>query len=62
MKRGVVIGILVIIFLGFIWGLWYVFNLDKKDPVIYETEQATTQTIVKKTVATGSIVPRKKCL
>mgnify|MGYP005818912263 CR=1 FL=1 len=62
MKRGFIITILVIIFLGFIWGLWYVFSLDSQDPVVYETEQAGTNTIVKKTVATGSIVPKVEVL
>lgn len=62
MKRGFIITILVIIFLGFIWGLWYVFSLDSQDPVVYETEQANTSTIVKKTVATGNIVPKDEVL
>ena len=62
MKRGVIVAILIVIVVGFIWGLWYVFSLDKKDPVVYETEQAKTQTIVKKTVATGSIVPKEEVL
>jgi HlyD family secretion protein len=62
MKKGFIITVLVLVFLGFILGLWYVFSLDSKDPVIYETEQASTQTIVKKTVATGSIVPKEEVL
>jgi HlyD family secretion protein len=35
---------------------------DKQDPVVYKTEQASTKTIVKKTVATGSIVPKEEVL
>jgi len=62
MKKGFIITVLVLVFLGFILGLWYVFSLDSKDPVVYETEQATTQTIVKKTVATGNIVPKEEVL
>lgn len=62
MKKGFIITVLVIVFLGFILGLWYVFSLDSKDPVVYETEQAAMQTIVKKTVATGSIVPKEEVL
>jgi len=62
MKKGFIITVLVLVFLGFILGLWYVFSLDSKDPVVYETEQAATQTIVKKTVATGSIVPKEEVL
>ncbi|WP_432412658.1 efflux RND transporter periplasmic adaptor subunit [Rasiella sp. SM2506] len=62
MKKGFIITVLVLVFLGFILGLWYVFSLDSKDPVVYETEQASIQTIVKKTVATGSIVPKEEVL
>ncbi|QIE60160.1 efflux RND transporter periplasmic adaptor subunit [Rasiella rasia] len=62
MKKGFIITVLVVVFLGFIIGLWYVFSLDSKDPVLYETEQASVQTIVKKTVATGSIVPKEEVL
>ncbi len=62
MKKGFIITVLVVVFLGFILGLWYVFSLDSQDPVVYETEQASTQTIVRKTVATGSIVPKEEVL
>ncbi|MBT8255260.1 MAG: efflux RND transporter periplasmic adaptor subunit, partial [Bacteroidia bacterium] len=33
-----------------------------EDPVVYETESPTTESIVKKTVATGSIVPKEEVL
>lgn len=62
MKKKFIITVLVVITLGFIWGLWYVFNLDRKDPEIYTTEQPSNKTIVKKTVATGSIVPKEEVL
>lgn len=62
MKKTGTIIVLALIFIGFIAGIWYVYNLDKKDPVVYTTEQASTQTIVKKTVATGSIVPKEEVL
>lgn len=62
MKKGIIITVLIVVVLGFILGLWYVFSLDRQDPVVYETEQASIQTIVKKTVATGSIVPKEEVL
>jgi len=62
MKKGFIITVLIVVFLGFILGLWYVFSLDSQDPIVYETEQASIQTIVKKTVATGSIVPKEEVL
>ncbi len=42
------------------WVVYYLYNQSKKDPVIYETETAEVTNIIKKTVATGSVVPRKE--
>ncbi len=62
MKRTLTITVLILIVIGFIAGLWYVFNLDKKNPVVFTTEKPSVETIVKKTVATGSIVPKEEIL
>lgn len=62
MKRIVTILIIVFIVLGFGFALYYLYQKNQEDPVTYETEQATTQTIVKKTVATGNIVPKEEVL
>jgi HlyD family secretion protein len=62
MKRTGTIIILVIIVVLFAFGIRYLWLTDKKDPVVYTTEQASTRTIVKKTVATGSIVPKEEVL
>ena len=62
MKRSITIFILAFIVIGAIVGVWYVYSLDKKDPVIYKTEQASNKTIILKTVATGSIVPKEEVL
>lgn len=62
MKRTGTIIILVIIVVLFAFGIRYLWLTDKKDPVVYTTEQASTKTIVKKTVATGSIVPKEEVL
>ncbi|MBN1116846.1 MAG: efflux RND transporter periplasmic adaptor subunit [Bacteroidales bacterium] len=43
-----------------IWVFVYLYKKSKKEPVVYETEQAQTMNIIKKTVATGSVVPRKE--
>lgn len=62
MKRtGTIITLLVIVVL-FILGIRYIYLKDKQDPIVYKTEQASTKTIVKKTVATGSIVPKEEVL
>ncbi|MFT5102827.1 MAG: HlyD family secretion protein [Candidatus Latescibacterota bacterium] len=62
MKRTGTIIVLLIIVVSFTWGIWYIYSKDQKDPTIYETEQASINTIVKKTVATGSIVPKDEVL
>lgn len=54
-----IIGIVAFIAL-FGWVVFYLYNQSKKDPVIYETELAERTDIIKKTVATGSVVPRKE--
>jgi len=62
MKKSVTIIILVIITILFGGSLYYLYQKNAEDPVVYETEQASTKTIVKKTVATGSIVPKEEIL
>ena len=62
MKRTGTIIILLTIVVGFLIGVYYIWIKDKQDPIIYKTEQASNKTIVKKTVATGSIVPKEEVL
>ncbi|WP_405378673.1 efflux RND transporter periplasmic adaptor subunit [Nonlabens sp. Asnod3-A02] len=60
MKRtGTVITLLVILFAAAA-GIWYIYTKDLEDPMEYKTEQAETKTILKETVATGSIVPKEE--
>lgn len=62
MKRTGTVITLIAIAIAFVVGIWYIYTKDKQDPVVYQTEQATNRTIVKKTVATGSIVPKEEVL
>lgn len=62
MKKFVTIAILVVIAVTFVGALYYLYQKNQEDPVVYETEQPTEQTIVKKTVATGKIVPKEEVL
>jgi len=62
MKRIGTIITLAVILIAFIIGIRYIYLKDKKDPVIYKVERAFTHTIIKKTVATGSIVPKEEVL
>lgn len=62
MKKKVTIVILAVIVITFTGALYYLFQKNQQDPVVYTTETASKQTIVKKTVATGSIVPKEEVL
>nr|WP_319399938.1 efflux RND transporter periplasmic adaptor subunit [uncultured Carboxylicivirga sp.] len=53
--------VFLIIFVGLVgWVVFYLYNQTKKNPIVYETENAEVINIIKKTVATGSVVPRKE--
>ncbi len=60
MKRTGTIITLVIIFLLAAIGIWYIYSKDLEDPIVYQTETASEQTIIKETVATGNIVPKEE--
>jgi len=62
MKKSVTIIILVIIAILFGGSLYYLYQKNAEDPIVFTTETAMTKTIVKKTVATGSIVPKDEIL
>ncbi len=62
MKRSGTIVLLILIVVLFSIGIWYIYTKDQTDPVVYETEIPTYKTIVRKTVATGSIVPKEEVL
>jgi HlyD family secretion protein len=62
MKRIGTIITLTVILIAFIFGIRYIYLKDQKDPVVYETQKSFRYTILKKTVATGSIVPKEEVL
>ncbi|MBC6997131.1 efflux RND transporter periplasmic adaptor subunit [Cytophaga sp. FL35] len=62
MKKIVTRIILLLIVVTFGGAMYYLYQKNAEDPVTYETEQASTKTIVKKTVATGSILPLEEVL
>lgn len=61
MVRKIFIGLIItgFILLSF-WLSAYFYNKSVSDPIIHKTEKAFYTDIVKKTVATGSIVPRRE--
>lgn len=52
-----VFGALAIIF---VWTFYYLYSKSEEKPIVFETTQAFKTNIIKKTVATGSVVPRKE--
>lgn len=57
-----VITIIVLVILAFLFGgaIYYLYQKDQEAPITYETETPTTETIVKETIATGTITPREE--
>jgi len=62
MKKIIRIVALVAIVVGMGYTLYYLFQKNQKAPIVYNTKTAEILTIIKKTVATGSIIPRKEIL
>ncbi|WP_282031320.1 efflux RND transporter periplasmic adaptor subunit [Winogradskyella eximia] len=62
MKRTKTIIFLIVIVVAFGGALMYLWNKNQEDPIIYTSESPEEQTIVVKTVATGSIVPKEEIL
>jgi HlyD family secretion protein len=60
MKRTGTIILLAAICLSAAAGIWYIYTKDLEDPIVYDTETASEQTIIKETVATGNIVPKEE--
>lgn len=62
MKKTLTRIILLLIVASFGAAMYYLYRKNAEDPVTYETEQPSVKTIVKKTVATGSILPLEEVL
>lgn len=60
MKKVLKTILIIIILGGFVWTIYFLYAKSEEKPVVYQTTQATTTDIIKKTVATGSVVPRKE--
>ena len=53
--------LIVLIFLGaFVGTLYYLYSKSQTDPIVYDTKKPYKTNIINKTVATGSVVPRKE--
>lgn len=51
---------LIVLVGGLIWTFYFLFQKSNKPPVVFETTNAFDTTVIKKTVATGSVTPRKE--
>lgn len=60
MKTFFKIFILVVILGVFVFTIYFLYNKSQAKPVVFETTTPFITNIVKKTVATGSVVPRKE--
>ncbi len=62
MKKSVTIFILVFILITFGGAMYYLYSKNQEDPVVYNTEKPENRTIIRKTVATGSILPLEEVI
>lgn len=61
MIKKIVLALVALVLVGTFSGtLWFLWAKSQADPVTWETGQPERTTIVKKTVATGSVVPRQE--
>lgn len=60
MKKFFRILIVVVFVVAIVGTMFFLYQKSKKKPVIYETKTPFVANVIKKTVATGSIVPRKE--
>ena len=60
MKRALRITLIVVVLIIFISTIVFLYVKSKEKPKVYKTEKAFITNIIKKTVATGSVVPRKE--
>ena len=62
MRKFFRISLLVIFLAAILATFGYLYNKSRKKTVVYELKSPTINNIIKKTVATGSVVPRKEIL
>jgi HlyD family secretion protein len=60
MKKVLTIIVLLIIVALFGGSLYYLYQKNQESPEVFTTEQPTIETIIKKTVATGTLKPREE--
>lgn len=62
MKKALKIFALVVVLSIFIYTIYFLYEKSQAKPVVFETTQPIKTEIIKSTVATGSVVPRKEIM
>jgi HlyD family secretion protein len=65
MRKGCLIPLIILIVLvigGAVFTFYFLYEKENEDPLKYTTEAAAVANVIQKTVATGSVVPRKEIL
>lgn len=65
MRKGCLIPLVILTVLiigGAIYTFYFLYDKEQADPMTYRTEEAVIANVIQKTVATGSVVPRKEIL
>ncbi len=62
MKKVIVSLVVIACLAGFVWTLYFLYEKSQQKPVVYDTAQPTVGNVIKKTVATGSVIPRNEIL
>lgn len=60
MKKALTIIVLLVIVILFAGSLYYLYQKNQESPEVFKTEQASMETIIRKTVATGTLKPREE--
>jgi len=60
MKKVIRIVLIVILAAVFVWTLVFLYRKSQEKPVVFETKTPFISDVVKKTVATGAVVPRRE--
>jgi HlyD family secretion protein len=65
MRKGCLIPLIILVVLiigGAIYTFFFLYEKEQADPLTYRVEEAIIGNVIKKTVATGSVIPRKEIL
>lgn len=54
----ILLGVIILAVFGYT--IYFLYNKSKEEPIVYSTTSAENMSIVRQTVATGSVVPRKE--